>query len=81
MAEFTHSFSPSLQKVIVTVLYHGLAKNAPPVGVILWFDDVPGIQYCISMDPEADYTVLWFFVEQLLKCILFKFQIICYYGP
>ncbi len=31
------------------------------VGVILWFDSVLGIQYCLSMDSEADYTVLWYF--------------------
>ncbi len=37
------------------------------VGVILWFDEVPGIQYSLSMDREADYTVLWFLAEQLFQ--------------
>ena len=37
------------------------------VGVILWYDDVPGIQYSLSMDREADYTVLWFLAEQLFQ--------------
>ncbi len=37
------------------------------VGVILWFDAAPGIQYSLSMDSEADYTVLWFLAEQLFQ--------------
>ncbi len=37
------------------------------VGVILWFDEAPGIQYSLSMDREADYTVLWFLAEQLFQ--------------
>jgi hypothetical protein len=37
------------------------------IGVILWFDAVPGIQYSLSMDREADYTVLWFLAEQLFQ--------------
>jgi hypothetical protein len=37
------------------------------VGVILWYDAVPGIQYSLSMDSDADYTVLWFMAEQLFQ--------------
>lgn len=37
------------------------------VGVILWFDQVPGIQYSLSMNSDADYTVLWFLAEQLYQ--------------
>lgn len=37
------------------------------VGVILWYDTVPGIQYSLSMDSDADYTVLWFMAEQLFQ--------------
>jgi hypothetical protein len=29
--------------------------------------EVPGIQYSLSMDREADYTVLWFLAEQLFQ--------------
>ncbi len=37
------------------------------VGVILWHDDLEGVQYSLSMETEADYTVLWFLAEQIFQ--------------
>lgn len=41
--------------------------NGTKVGVILWYDAAPGIQYSLSTDSDADYTLLWFLAEQLYE--------------